>query len=73
MLRADGQYRWPLIRNVPLRDKSGRIVKWYGTCTDIEDLKRAEQERERLRQIEADLAHINRVSIMGELAVKEGV
>ena len=66
--RADGQYRWLLIRNVPLCNKNGKVVKWYGTSTDIEDLKRAEEEREKLRQLEADLAHINRVSIMGELA-----
>ncbi|MBV8842377.1 MAG: PAS domain-containing protein, partial [Bryobacterales bacterium] len=66
--RTDGQYRWLLIRNVPLRDKGGKIVKWYGTSTDIEDLKRAEEERGKLRQLEADLAHINRVSMMGELA-----
>jgi len=66
--RTDGQYRWLLIRNVPLRGKNGRIVKWCGTGTDIEDLKRAEEEREKLRQLEADLAHINRVSMMGELA-----
>ena len=48
--------------------RAGKIVKWYGTSTDIDDRKRAEEERERLRQLEADLAHINRVSIMGELA-----
>ena len=64
---ADGEYRWFLVRGVPLRDQHGNIVKWYGTLTDIEDRKRAEQERERLRQLEADLAHINRVSRMGEL------
>jgi PAS domain S-box-containing protein len=40
--RADGEYRWFLIRAVPLRDELGRIVKWYGTITDIEDRKRAE-------------------------------
>jgi PAS domain S-box-containing protein len=40
--RADGQYRWFLIRAVPFRDKQGNIVHWYGTSTDIEDLKRAE-------------------------------
>jgi PAS domain S-box-containing protein len=40
--RADGQYRWFLIRSVPLRDEQGNIVKWYGTTSDIEDLKRAE-------------------------------
>ena len=66
--RADGQYRWLLIRNVPLRDEGGKIVKWYGTSTDIDDRKRAEEERERLRQLEAELAHLNRVNIMGELA-----
>jgi PAS domain S-box-containing protein len=41
--RADGQYRGLLIRNVPFRDKHGTIVKWYGTSTDIEDSKRAEE------------------------------
>jgi len=38
----DGEYRWLLIRNVPLRDKQGNIVKWYGTAIEIEDRKRAE-------------------------------
>jgi PAS domain S-box-containing protein len=47
--RADGKYRWWLIRNVPLRDELGNIVKWYGTAIDIEDRKRAE---EALRQSE---------------------
>ena len=41
--RADGQYRWLLIRNVPLRDEGGKIVKWYGTSTDIDGHKRAEE------------------------------
>lgn len=40
--RADGEYRWFLIRTVPLRDEQGSIVKWYGTCTDIQDRKLAE-------------------------------
>jgi PAS domain S-box-containing protein len=62
---ADGQYRWFLSRAVPLRDGRGKILKWYGTSTDIEDRKRAEEERERLR---AELAHMNRVSMLGELA-----
>src|SRR3984957_13159662 len=50
---ADGEYRWFLVRGVPLRDQHGTIVKWYGTLTDIEDRKRAEQEREKLRRLEA--------------------
>jgi PAS domain S-box-containing protein len=65
--RADGQYRWFCVQGVPLRDELGKILKWYGIVTDIEDRKRAEEERERLRQLEADLAHLNRVSTMGEL------
>jgi PAS domain S-box-containing protein len=65
----DGQYRWFMVRVVPQRNKRGEIVKWFGTLTDIEDRKRAEQERKKLRQLEADLAHINRVSTLGEMAV----
>jgi len=41
--RFDGAYRWFLFRVSPLRDESGRIVQWYGTCIDIEDRKLAEQ------------------------------
>jgi C4-dicarboxylate-specific signal transduction histidine kinase len=47
-------------RAVPLRDARGKILKWYGTSTDIED-------RERAKQLQADFAHINRVTTMGEL------
>ena len=49
---ATGEYRWFLVRAVPLRDKHGKIVKWYGVLTDIEERKRAEEERERLRRME---------------------
>src|SRR5271168_2523874 len=65
---ADGEYRWFLVRGVPLRDHHRNIVKWYGTLTDIEDRKRAEHEREKLLQLEEHLAHINRVSTLGEMA-----
>jgi len=41
--RFDGEYRWFLFRGVPLRDEQGNIVKWYGSSTDIEDRKRAEE------------------------------
>ena len=58
--RTDGEYRWFLSRAVPLRDKRGKVMKWYGAATDIQDRKRAEQ-------LQADLAHTNRVSTMGEL------
>jgi PAS domain S-box-containing protein len=64
---STGEYRWFLARAVPLRDPQGRIVKWYGALTDIEERKRAEDERERLRRLEAQLAHTNRLSMLGEL------
>jgi PAS domain S-box-containing protein len=42
--RFDGQYRWFLFRANPLRDESGRLVKWYGTNIDIDDRKQAEEK-----------------------------
>ena len=53
--RRDGVYRWFLIRVEPLHDELGNIVRWYGTSTDIDDLKRAQVEllrgQEELRRI----------------------
>jgi PAS domain S-box-containing protein len=62
--RFDGAYRWFSIRGVPLQDECGRVAKWYGTNTDIEDRKRAE---EALRQTQAALAHVTRLTTLGEL------
>jgi PAS domain S-box-containing protein len=64
---AADEYRWFLVQAVPLRDRQGKIVKWYGTLTDIEERKKAEEERERLGRLEAHLAHTNRLSMLGEL------
>jgi PAS domain S-box-containing protein len=50
--RRDGAYGWFKTRGVPIRDSSDAIVKWFGTCTDITDGKRAEQA---LRHSEQDL------------------
>ncbi|TXR47028.1 PAS domain-containing sensor histidine kinase [Phyllobacterium endophyticum] len=52
--RADGVYRWFLFRAVPLRDEAGMIVRWYGTNTDIERRRQAEQRTQRAeRQLRA--------------------
>ena len=53
--RHDGEYRWFIVRVEPLRDERGNVVRWYGTNTDIDDLKRAEA---RLRQDEQELRGI---------------
>jgi PAS domain S-box-containing protein len=60
--RFDGEYRWFLFEAVPLRDESGNIVKWYGSSTDIEERKRAEQK---LRRSEAKLSEAQRLSRTG--------
>jgi C4-dicarboxylate-specific signal transduction histidine kinase len=65
LIRFDGEYRWFDIRCVPVRDDSGRIIRWYYLTTDIEDRTQA---LARLHQMQADFAHMNRVSTMGELA-----
>lgn len=64
-LRArDGTYRWHLQQAVVLRDAEGRVLRFVGATTDIDDRKRAEDA---LRQAQSDLAHVNRVTTMGEL------
>ncbi|TCB62741.1 PAS domain-containing sensor histidine kinase [Rhizobium leguminosarum bv. viciae] len=64
--RADGEYRWFNLRQSPLLDPDGNVVRWYGVVVDIEDRKRAEES---LRQSQSDLAHVTRMTATGELAV----
>ena len=63
--RADGVYRWWLVRGVPLKDSNGTIVKWFGTCTDIHDLTESKLEISRvnqgLRASELRVKYLNRV------------
>jgi len=58
-----GHYRWVLGRAQPVRDGRGRIARWFGTCTDIHDLKVTEEERARavaeLRESETRLRELN--------------
>jgi formate hydrogenlyase transcriptional activator len=56
--RHDGEYRWFLFRVEPLHDEAGEIVNWYGTNTDIDDLKRAHAK---LREDEQELRAITDV------------
>jgi PAS domain S-box-containing protein len=54
--RRTGGYRWFLARAFPLRDDEGRIVRWIGTCTDIDDTKAAEEKTRFLADASAELA-----------------
>ena len=60
-LRAPATFRWHLVRALPVRNESGRIVHWYGTATDIDDHKRVEQAlrhtQVRLRAFQRGLEH----------------
>jgi PAS domain S-box-containing protein len=64
--RTDGAIRF--LRGIGHHNPSQEIGEYVGITMDITDRKRADEEREKLRQLEADLAHINRVNMMGELA-----
>jgi len=55
VLFKDGQYRWHILQYNPLKDESGQVIRWYGTATDIDDRKRAE---EKLQQSEHELRTI---------------
>ncbi|HBE88585.1 MAG TPA: hypothetical protein DDW67_05520 [Elusimicrobia bacterium] len=63
--RADGVYHWWLVRGVPAFDEAGRVLKWYGTCTDIHDLKIAEEERARMQ---SHLLQSQKMEAVGVLA-----
>ncbi|HTO04437.1 MAG TPA: PAS domain-containing protein, partial [Opitutus sp.] len=69
---SDRIYRWCTTSALPLKDAQGRILKWYGTVVDIHDRKRADEELRRselrLREAQDELAHVTRVTTMGELA-----
>jgi PAS domain S-box-containing protein len=64
--RADGDVRF--LRGIGHHNPSQEVGEYFGITVDITERKRAEEERERLHLLEADLAHINRVNMMGELA-----
>jgi PAS domain S-box-containing protein len=66
-----GGYRWHLARAMPIRDESGRVVRWIGTNTDIDDQIRTEGA---LRDREADLARVQQIGKVGgvEVFLSEG-
>ena len=62
---ADGVYRWHLARSIPVRDDQGRVVRWFGTITEIDDRRRTEgQLRSRLCQ-QAAVAELGRAALNG--------
>jgi len=68
ILLADGTVKHVRTLRRPVFNDSGEVVEVVGTTMDITERKLAEQEREKLRKLEAELVHMNRVSTMGEMA-----
>jgi len=64
--RADGQFRWFLIRASPFYDGAGVLTQWFGVNVEIENRKQAEED---LRRSESELAHVTRMMTMDQLAV----
>ena len=60
---ANGEWRWMLGRAVPMRDQDGKILKWFGSCTDIEELVRAREEAEETRSRLAQVIEHAQVSL----------
>ncbi|MEI6351560.1 MAG: ATP-binding protein [Verrucomicrobiota bacterium] len=73
IVRHDNAWRWHLIRALPVFDRAGQIVKWFGTCTDIEEQKRAEESMRFLANagtiLSASSAEIETLQSVAELAV----
>jgi PAS domain S-box-containing protein len=65
---STGDYRWFLARGIPLRDRQGTILRWFGTCTDIDDQKRVE---EALRQSQARINFLMDSGIIGIFVSEE--
>lgn len=68
MRRYDGQYRWFLVRALPMRDEEGNILKWFGTCTDIHDQKMAsdileQKVRERTAELQRAISELEATNI----------
>jgi PAS domain S-box-containing protein len=72
--RSDGVYRWFKTRGRPMRDSKGNIVKWFGTCTDITDLRQIEAElrtSEERRRLILDNAHDSFVAMSADGRIAE--
>jgi two-component system cell cycle sensor histidine kinase/response regulator CckA len=62
---ANGEYRWWLVRGMPLHDANGSVAKWFGTCTDIDEIKQAAAQ---LALTEEQLRQAQKMEAVGRLA-----
>jgi PAS domain S-box-containing protein len=67
--KAHDEYRWFLVRAVPYHDTLGRVIKWFGTTTDIDDQKRYAQQQEETVRILVDLFSPTRLPTVAKVAL----
>lgn len=75
MKRKDGHYRWQLVRVVPLKDDGGKILKWFGICTDIDEQRRTQPASPDVRGKDEPAArnrHRSRLEHSPQIAVIHG-
>ena len=65
--RADGVYRWWLIHGTPMRGANGEIQKWFGTCTDIEERKQAEEALQQAKEA-AEAANVAKGQFLANMS-----
>jgi two-component system, sensor histidine kinase and response regulator len=70
--RFDGEYGWFKTRGVPIQDREGGIIKWFGTCTDITDGKLAEEQLRLAREAEAERARLAELGRDIGMALSQG-
>ncbi len=70
LLHATGEYRWHLVRGVPLKDELGQIVKWVGTCTEVHDLESRERAARFLNRLDLALARMAEADEIAAQAVE---
>lgn len=72
--RSTGEYRWHLGRALPVLDRNGRVVKWFGTCTDIDDQKHAAEAADhRTRQVQRLADIFMRLNAVHDLSSVTGI
>ena len=73
MKRRDGHYRWQLVRVLPLKDDQGKIIKWFGTCTDIDEQKRTQPALPGARTKDGRLARNRRRSSLEQISPQSAI
>ena len=70
LLHRSGEYRWHLVRGVPLRSEAGQVVKWVGTCTEVHELELRERAARFLNRLDLALARLAEADEIAALAVE---